>query len=80
MIVIADPEKLLTDEEFLFPYEANKPLNLLWGPLLKRGYSSFSAKGDTKNSQPQMLICLRPYKRLVKTGLLLKFLVVNSPP
>ena len=28
MIVIAYAEKLLTDEEFLFLYEANKPVNL----------------------------------------------------
>ena len=28
MIVIAYAEKLLTDEEFMFLYEANKPVNL----------------------------------------------------
>ena len=28
MIVIACAEKLLTDEEFLFLYKANKPVNL----------------------------------------------------
>ena len=28
MIVIGYAEKLLTDEEFLFLYEANKPVNL----------------------------------------------------